>query len=294
MTGKRLSKRQLREQQDLQALAGPQRKESDSETLAERTEGDLSSEVKEEGELGGESRGGEGLFAQLGQVDESVESSDSEADIDVDDKEEGGDQPQKPNKKKKKPKKKKKLAQLEGEDVNSSNTNGTNTPQKVTSTIAKASNTKNTKGAKDVSTMSMDEFSALLDSQAALNMKNKTGDDLQANAPRLSGPLPSLRAHLALSAPFLDPTVELKRQFGAAAIKAYESEANSANQSRGGGAANAVRARAMAWNTNFKVKSILVQPQDTWPPIAKTFTGMTMETIEDDHKGKVGGWIHSK
>lgn len=293
MSGKRLSKRQLREQQDLQALAGPQRKESDSVPLAEEKEGDLSSEVKEEGELTGESRGGEGLFAQLGQVDESNEASGSESDIGLDDKE-GGAEPHKPNKKKKKPKKKKKSSQLEGEDANSSNTNGTNTPQKVTPTNAKTSNTKNTKAAKDVSTMSMDEFSALLDSQAALNMKNKTGDDLQANALRLSGPLPSLRAHLALSAPFLDPTVELKRQFGAAAIKAYESEANSANQSRGGGAANAARARAMAWNTNFKVKSILVQPQDTWPPIAKTFTGMTMETIEDDHKGKVGGWIHSK
>jgi hypothetical protein len=145
--------------------------------------------------------------------------------------------------------------------------------------------------------MSMDEFSAILASQSLLN-DGKGGSLDQQNAAKLiSGPLPSFRGLLALSAPYLDPSVELKRQFGAAAIKAYENEANStagrgANASASASAS--ARARAMAWNTNFKVRSILVQPQDTWPPIGKTFTGMTMEIVEDDERGKIGGWIHSR
>lgn len=155
---------------------------------------------------------------------------------------------------------------------------------------------KGQKNEKDVSSMSMDEFSALLASQTALNEKANSLDAASSSKLKPTGPIGLLRAHLALSAPFLDPSVELKRQFGAAAIKAYENEANS-SAGRGGGAANAsssARARAMAWNTNFKVRSILVQPQDTWPPIAKTFTGMTMETIEDGQGGRMGGWVHSR
>lgn len=148
--------------------------------------------------------------------------------------------------------------------------------------------------------MSMEEFSALLASQTVLHEKaDSSSDAVSSSKLKPTGSIALLRAHLALSAPYLDPSVELKRQFGAAAIKAYENEANSSS-GRGGAAAastsssSSARARAMAWNTNFKVKSILVQPQDTWPPIAKTFTGMTMETIEDGQGGRMGGWVHSR
>jgi hypothetical protein len=160
---------------------------------------------------------------------------------------------------------------------------------------SKGVDTKSNKSTKDVSSMSMDEFSAILAAQASLNEAKDGTQQTSAAAKLSSGPLPSLRGHLFLSAPFLDPSVELKRQFGAAAIKAYENEANSsAGRGASASASASARARAMAWNTNFKVRSILVQPQDTWPPIAKTFTGMTMETVEDDQRGKIGGWVHSR
>lgn len=161
--------------------------------------------------------------------------------------------------------------------------------------MSKGAEQRGNKSAKDVSSMSMDEFSAILASQASLNKSTGGAQQSLAGGNLACGPLPTLRAHLSLSAPFLDPSVELKRQFGAAAIKAYETEANSsAGRGAGASASASARTRAMAWNTNFKVRSILVQPQDTWPPIAKTFTGMTMETVEDDQRGKIGGWVHSR
>lgn len=142
--------------------------------------------------------------------------------------------------------------------------------------------------------MSMDEFSALLASQATLNNEAGQGPKGTVTATVTPlGPLSDVRSHLCLSAQALDPAVELKKQFGAAAIKAYEAEA-AASSSGPSPASSTARARAQAWNPNFKTRNILVQPKETWPPIARTFTGMTMEVMDVEGRGKMGGWVHSR
>lgn len=231
--------------------------------------------------------------AQLGNTEDAGQSSDEE-DAAQDDAEAKPFNSGTKNKKKKKKKKAALTADDEGQGHAGAEIKpnlGSPAPKK-----SRTSSTRESKGTKDVSSMSMDELSALLASQSQVD--RDTILSREADVPELrksTGPLPSLRAHFSLSTPHLDPAVELRRQFGAAAIKAYESEANSASGRGAGSSASAsARARSMAWNTNFKVRSILVQPQDTWPPIAKTFTGMTMETIEDERRGKIGGWVHSR
>ena len=239
------------------------------------------------------------LDQQLGEVGEAGESSGEETDVEKEDA--GGAQatPSKSKKNKKKKKKKSGAGANAPGAADSSDTGAVNrdkttkgTPDKRRTTDAKDS----AKTAKDLESMSMDELSALLASQAKLDERSAAAQgSTSALAVPSSSPLPSLRAHLSLSAPSLDPSVELKRQFGAAAIKAYESEASvGAGRGAGSAASASARARSMAWNTNFKVRSILVQPQDTWPPIARTFTGMTMETFDDEKRGKLGGWVHSR
>lgn len=142
--------------------------------------------------------------------------------------------------------------------------------------------------------MSMDEFSSLLESEAKLNEKALEFPKANEQASSSQGTLSSIRSHLSLSAQALDPSVELKRQFGSAAIRAYEAEAAATSSAGGSAASSAGRARSQLWNTNFKVRNILVQPKETWPPIARTFTGMSMEVIDVDGKGKMGGWVHSR
>jgi hypothetical protein len=230
---------------------------------------------------------------QLGETDEPDESSGEETDgkDEIDSLQAKTPKPKNKRKKKKKKPQRESAAEEEGKRAAEDGTNG---PGKTAPRKSKGNDGKAT--SKDVSDMSMDEFSALLASQALLDQKSAAfGADSAGTSALLNstGPLPSLRAHLSLSAPYLDPAIELKRQFGAAAIKAYETEASS-NSGRGASSTSSARARSLAWNTNFKTRSILVQPQDTWPPIAKTFTGMTMETIDDEERGKTGGWVHSR
>lgn len=140
----------------------------------------------------------------------------------------------------------------------------------------------------------MDEFSSLLESEAKLNEEALESPKASEQASSSQGALSSIRSHLSLSAQALDPSVELKRQFGSAAIRAYEAEAAATSSAGGSAASSAGRARSQLWNTNFKVRNILVQPKETWPPIARTFTGMSMEVIDVDGKGKMGGWVHSR
>lgn len=140
----------------------------------------------------------------------------------------------------------------------------------------------------------MDEFSSLLESEAKLNEEALESPKASEQASSSQGALSSIRSHLSLSALALDPSVELKRQFGSAAIRAYEAEAAATSSAGGSAASSAGRARSQLWNTNFKVRNILVQPKETWPPIARTFTGMSMEVIDVDGKGKMGGWVHSR
>lgn len=167
-------------------------------------------------------------------------------------------------------------------------------PKAASQAAGTASTGKKGADKRGVSDMSMDEFSALLASQVQLNSQTteSAGKDLLNFSGH--GPLSDLRSLLALSAHALDPAVELKRQFGAAAIKAYENEAGGGRASSNSSASTSARARAQAWNPNFKVRNILVQPQDTWPPIARTFTGMSMEVMDLKGQIKVGGWVHSR
>ncbi|PWN88461.1 DUF654-domain-containing protein [Acaromyces ingoldii] len=144
---------------------------------------------------------------------------------------------------------------------------------------------------KNISDMSMDDFAALLAAQAKVDGAGGDGEaQVLGSGPPAGSPLARLRANLALAASALDPAIELKRQFGAAAIKAYENEAG------GGGGREAARARAaaLAHNSNLRAHNILIQPKETWPPIARTVTGLTMEMIPIEGRGKLGAWVHSK
>lgn len=305
MSGKRLNKRQLREQQELETLGQSSQVERPvayESTLKNKNVNNDSDEVEEEEEEEEEdapiiNTKGAGLFAQLGEAEDEDEESHDEGqeDITVNAK--------KSKSKNKKKKKKKSIAvkaeiDVENKDEDGRHANETSAnaaeprqPKTIKKRVKKPSSTPAVaKSKKEVSDMSMDEFSALLASQAKLN--EKEADGVQGTGPIATftpaGPLSSLRSHLSLSAPALDPAVELKRQFGAAAIKAYENEAGGSQASSG------ARARAQAYNPNFKVRNLLVQPKDTWPPIARTFTGMTMEIFDVEGRGKIGGWVHSR
>ncbi|PWN40529.1 D123-domain-containing protein [Ceraceosorus guamensis] len=154
-------------------------------------------------------------------------------------------------------------------------------------------------GEKTLGNMSMDEFTELLASQAKLSGRSSelSGDAVgsstsqEADASFSNTHLSSLRSLLALSASFLDPTVELKRQFGAAAVRAYEAEMAASGNNTAGGAAS--RRAQTNWNSNSRFRNTLVQPPDTWPPISRTFTGMNMETLTSE-RGRMGAWIHSR
>lgn len=145
---------------------------------------------------------------------------------------------------------------------------------------------------RDVSSMSVDELSALLsqfDADSATDPADAGKVGSSAAGRSAGGALGALRTHLALDAPNLDASVELRRQFGAKAISAYESEAASSSP----GAAGA-RRRGAALNPNMRVRSVLAQPKDYWPPIGRTFTGLGMQVDEIEGRGRVCSWEHSR
>jgi hypothetical protein len=306
MSAKRLNKRQLREQQELEELARLQKAEGAEAAVNDDQagHGEGVEESAEEEQPATAARGGPSIFAQLAEETSLSAGEDSAEDIATT----AVSSKSKKNKKKKKKKAGAKApeAATPNAEVEADATAIKEDTEAAAATVSapksgskkkprKSNNravSKDKEPAKDMSNMSMDEFSALLASQAQIDAE-QAGENGQSDYATVTplGPLSSLRALLALSPPALDPAVELKRQFGAAAIKAYEAEAG------GGGAQSAssgARARAQAWNTNFKVRNILVQPKETWPPIARTFTGMTMEVLDAPGRGKMGGWVHSR
>lgn len=138
--------------------------------------------------------------------------------------------------------------------------------------------------------MSLDDFDSILASQPHVVAGGGMAKTVQAAAGASSAS--SLRACLSLQQNHLDPDVELRRQFGSAAIKAYEAENGGGG---GSGASGGARARMLARNPNLKLRSVLVQPKDTWPPVNRTFTGMVGEIEEEASTGsKVATWEHSK
>ncbi|PWZ01270.1 DUF654-domain-containing protein [Testicularia cyperi] len=148
-------------------------------------------------------------------------------------------------------------------------------------------------GSSTADDMSMEEFDALLASQAHMVAQQRGGSGAGKGSGSATGVVRSVsafRTHLALDPRSLDPGVELRRQFGSAAIKAYQSEAGAA----GGRASSGARARAQATNPNLKLRSLLCTPKDFWPPIARSFTGMSMDVLDSPTKGRVCTWKHSK
>ncbi|CDR99579.1 hypothetical protein, partial [Sporisorium scitamineum] len=146
---------------------------------------------------------------------------------------------------------------------------------------------------KDVSEMSIDEFDALLASQAALNTNDTTSARSNSTNPTSTSTLnrvSAFRTHLSLDPRNLDPAIELRRQFGSAAIKAYQNESSSST----GRATSGARARAQSHNPNLKLRSLLCTPKDYWPPISRTFTGLSMDVLDSPTHGRICSWKHSK
>ena len=321
MSGKRLNKRQLREQQELEELADvPLPTQSSSGTankspfqqLDELSDQETDQDDDEEEQAAPAASNKKPtttfLFAALGDDDPDQENDDddhaSEPDQDI-----STQQIAKSSKKKNKRKKKKAAAVTSTDNANDEEGAGADQtaggkPAQSKSSTKRSSKKKSTSSAaptaataaksKDVSEMSIDEFDALLASQASLN----TGDASNSNARSASATAPSamfnrvsaFRTHLSLDPRNLDPAIELRRQFGSAAIKAYQSEASSSS----GRATSGARARAQANNPNLKVRSLLCTPKDYWLPIGRSFTGMSMDVVDSPQHGRICAWKHSK
>lgn len=99
-----------------------------------------------------------------------------------------------------------------------------------------------------------------------------------------------LRSKLALDTSQLDPQLELKRQFGAAAIKAYEREKGHGPTRNG---ARSRENRGATFSSNTMARTVLCTPKAQWPDLARTFVGLSMET-HDTPEGRVCSWVHSR
>lgn len=141
---------------------------------------------------------------------------------------------------------------------------------------------------KDVNDMSIEEMTALLNAQAP----KKDASDAQPKQTMPNSPHAVLRGVLALDPPHLDPALELRRQFGAAAIKAYEREKNASGVPTRSGARGREN-RGAAFNSNTRARTVLCTPKNTWPDIARTFVGLSMST-EETKQGRICNWDHSR
>ena len=142
--------------------------------------------------------------------------------------------------------------------------------------------------------MSMDDFDQLLAQQRSASSDGPSlAEGKSAQTSTASAPITKLRSLFSCSVQYFDPLVELKRNFGAAAIRAYEAEEKS---SSGGGAAasRAAPIKSAALNPNMRLRGVLVQPKPEWPPINQTFTGMSMQDTLVEGKGRTCNWIHSR
>ncbi|SPO31369.1 uncharacterized protein UTRI_06499 [Ustilago trichophora] len=323
MSGKRLNKRQLREQQELEELAEVPFPTASSSGAASKSpfqqldeaseeESDQEDEEKEE-EVAPVAANKKptttSLFAALG--DNGQEEHDDEDDASEPDQDISTQQVAKSSKKKNKKKKKKAVAAAPNTTVDNekdvdvaqdadskpmqSKTSSKKSSKKKTASSAAASPAAVTKS-KDVSEMSIDEFDALLASQASLNSSDpsnasvRAGGSSAATSSAALNRVSAFRTHLSLDPRNLDPAIELRRQFGSAAIKAYQSEASSST----GRATSGARARAQANNPNLKVRSLLCTPKDYWLPISRSFTGMSMDVVDSPTHGRICAWKHSK
>lgn len=306
MSAKRLNKRQLREQQELEELAevpvptaSASASRSPFQQLGEPSDDEDSAESEDQEQdpapvATSKKPTTTSLFAALGENgEEEQEDDEEESDHDQDI---STQQAAKSSKKKNK-KKKKKAAAATAEATDDAEQDTGSTPAQTKPSTKKTSKSKPAAPApaagksKDVSEMSIDEFDALLASQASLNNTSgstptRTGASASATVNRVS----TFRTHLSLDPRNLDPAIELRRQFGSAAIKAYASETASSSPSHASGA----RARAQANNPNLKVRSILCTPKDYWPPISRSFTGMSMDVLDSPSHGRICAWKHSK
>ncbi|WFD30899.1 hypothetical protein MSPP1_001923 [Malassezia sp. CBS 17886] len=142
--------------------------------------------------------------------------------------------------------------------------------------VASTKNKKKTPDAKSksVNELTLEEMDALL--------ATEPGEAADAAAPAAM----LLRSALALESQHLDPAVELRRQFGAAAIKAMERE-------KGPQTRATARHRGAASNSNLRARTLLSTPKATWPDLARTFVGLTMTTSETS-TGRVCSWEHSR
>lgn len=329
MSGKRLNKRQLREQQELDELADvPLPKPAAASTkspfqqLNEPSDDEVSEEDEEEVETAPAPRTASkskptttSLFAALGDTGDDAEQDDEDDASDADNDISTQQTAAKSSKKKNKKKKKKAAAAAAAaaadqgdaeEDATAPTQDGETKAAPAKSSAKKASTKKSSvqqsgtptgKAAaksKDVADMSIDEFDALLASQASLNnaeaARNPSSSTAAAGA--TAGRVSAFRTHLSLDPRHLDPAIELRRQFGSAAIKAYQNEAGGA--AGGGRASSGARARAQANNPNLKVRSLLCTPKDYWPPISRSFTGMSMDVVDSAAHGRVCVWKHSR
>lgn len=319
MSARRLNKRQLREQQELEELADVPLPTASSTKVASRSPfqqlhepSDGESDDEHAQEDGGAAsvaaqnkRTATSLFAALG-------GNDEEQDERIDEEEEGSQPDQdistqhaaKSSKKKNKKKNKKKETTVAPtDDVDNNTTAGAQRPQPQPSSNSNSNSKKvskkkaassatplTTAKSKGVSDMSIDELDALLASQASLNFADTSAVPGRTSVPsntlhRVS----AFRTHLSLDPRNLDPGIELRRQFGSAAIKAYQSEASSSSSHSSG-----ARARAQANNPNLKVRSLLCTPKDYWAPINRSFTGMSMDVLDSSTHGRICEWKHSK
>ncbi|WFD18996.1 hypothetical protein MCAP1_001209 [Malassezia caprae] len=140
----------------------------------------------------------------------------------------------------------------------------------------------------NVNELSLEEMDALLASEAQKAVPSARPEASPSEAQK---PLHTLlRGTLALEPGQLDPQLELKRQFGAAAIKAYEREKGH-GPSRSG--ARSRENRGAVFNSNTRARTVLCTPKAQWPDLARTFVGMSMET-HDTSSGRVCTWVHSR
>ncbi|WFC99217.1 hypothetical protein MYAM1_001961 [Malassezia yamatoensis] len=143
---------------------------------------------------------------------------------------------------------------------------------------------------KNVNEMSLEEMTALLNAQqpAASNPLENAMEEKKRDIT----PHNFLRSKLVLDPGDLDPAFELRRQFGAAAIKAYEREKNQAGMPTRAGARHRDN-RGAHFNSNTRARTVLCTPKAVWPDIARTFVGLSMSTHDTDD-GRVCDWEHSR
>lgn len=146
----------------------------------------------------------------------------------------------------------------------------------------------------NVDDLSLEEMAAVIGTSTKQSGGAERQNSNAITTPKKT-PVAAFRALLALDATHLDPANELRRQFGSAAIKAYERE-------RGGNTAS-VRAgartrdnRGAQFNSNMRARTVLCSPKPTWPDLSRSFVGMSMSVSEPDKESgvRVYSWEHSR